>query len=99
MAKSYHDVANIYFNSNDYDNALLYNAKALNVRLHLSEEHPDLPASYINIGIIHKRMEEFEKAEFYYKKALDLQVRLLGENNKLVAQTYQNMGTLCFSKR
>lgn len=51
-----------------------------------------LERKYNNEGRDEGRKGDFEKAEFYLQKALILAVKLYGENNPRVLQSYINMG-------
>jgi len=41
-------------------------------------EHPDVSASYNNIGLVYNRQGKYEEVIEYYQKDLDITVRLVG---------------------
>ena len=51
----------------------------------LGETHPDVAASYNNIGLAYYSLGDYDKALEYYNKALGIQLNVLGENHPDVA--------------
>lgn len=79
----------------DYDNALEYLNKALEIRLSSSgETHPDVALSYNNISSVYRNLGDFENAMEYGNKALEIRLSVFGRNHHDVALSYNNIGTL-----
>lgn len=89
------DVGIEYYENNDYENALLYFEKALNIyRNENGENHPTVASSYNNIGVVYEALTEYEKALFYYQKALLIKRIICGEEHKEVAKMYYLMASV-----
>jgi hypothetical protein len=53
----------------------------------LGSEHPDVGASYNNIGNVYTNKGDNDKALEYYKKDLDISLKSLGSEHPLTKQT------------
>ena len=70
-----------------------YYNKALGIQLNvLGENHPDVAASYSNIGLAYYSLGDYDKALEYYNKAHDIRLDVFGENHPDVAAIYNNIG-------
>ena len=79
----------------ELDEALRYYKKSVTIKLNtLGENHPDVAASYNNIGIVYRDKGELDKALEYYNKSLTIRLNTLGENHPRTADTLYNMGLL-----
>ncbi len=98
-AVSYNNIGLVYYNLDDFDKALIYFNKALEVQLRLHEEASAITATiYNNIGGAYDSISIYEKALMYYQKALDIRLKVLGENDEDTATSYNNLGYLYDSK-
>ncbi|MEY4142467.1 MAG: hypothetical protein RL110_1839 [Bacteroidota bacterium] len=96
LLKHYGDV---YFKFGQYDKALDFYQKCLNIRLKtLGAEHPLVATSYNNIGLSLNRKGEYDKALYFYQKCLEILLRTLGAEHPSVASSYDNIGSLWDSK-
>ena len=98
-AFSYSKFGSTYKNKGDFNRALEYHLKALNIRLNkLKKNHPDVADSYNNLGNVHYSKGDFNRALEYYQKALKISLNKLGENHPEVASSYHNIGNVHSSK-
>jgi tetratricopeptide (TPR) repeat protein len=92
-AASYNNIGNVYDYLGDYDKALEYHNKALEIRKEvLVENHPDTAGSYNNIGDVYANLGKYDKALKYHNKALEIFKDVLGENHPKTANSYNNIG-------
>ena len=86
------NMAGVYQAQGDYEKALEYNGKALDVRERvLGSGHPDTAATYNNMAVVYKAKGDYEKALENYGKALEIVERTLGNDHPYTAATYNNM--------
>ena len=77
----------------DYDKALEYHLKALEIREKvLGKEHTYTATSYNNIGLDYFSKGDYDKALEYYFKALEIQEKVLGKDHPDTASSYNNIG-------
>lgn len=82
----------VYWNTGNKGLALEYQQKALALRKSLySEQHPEVAASYNNLGLIYSQ-EKPEQAYTYYEKALEIYKK--GNRPLKVANLYNNMAII-----
>lgn len=93
---SYTAEAQAFYDNGDYDNALLYYKKALELQLQTyGEKNAEVSTVYNNIGFIyHHDKGDYDSALGYYEKALAIYLEVLGENHISTATSYNNIGTL-----
>ena len=85
LGVSYRDIG-------DYNKAIEYHEKALEIRINaLGENQPEL---YNNLGISYDGLGDYGKAIEYHEKALEIRINTLGENHPDVASYYNNLGTV-----
>ncbi|MEA1936503.1 MAG: tetratricopeptide repeat protein [Patescibacteria group bacterium] len=83
----------------EYDKAIKYYEKALEVYLKTTgENHPNTANTYNNLGIVYDSKSDYDKAIEYYKKALEIYLKTIGENHPDIANTYNNLGIVYRSK-
>ena len=94
-ARSYNNIGIVYANLGDYDKALEYLFKALEIKKDvLGENKSDTASSYNNIGVVYRNLGEYDKALEYYFKALEIEKEVLGENHPDTASSYNNIGVV-----
>lgn len=94
-AGSYGNIGLVYRNLGEYDKALEYYFKALEIRKDvLGEKHPNTAGSYGNIGVVYHNLEDYDKALEFYNKALEIDKDVLGENHHDTAISYNNIGVV-----
>jgi Tfp pilus assembly protein PilF len=57
-------------------------------------EHPDVAASFNNIGLVYAGKGEFENALVQHQKALEIRTRVFGSDHPDVATSYQNLAVV-----
>lgn len=93
-AGAYNNIGVVYYNLSEYDDALKYYGKALEIRKKvLGAKHPDTANSYNNIGIVYYDLGKYKDALKYYKDALKIQEKVLGEEHPDTATSYNNIGS------
>ena len=94
-AKSYGNIGLVYRNLGDYNKALDYYFKALEIRKDVfGEKHPNTAGTYGNIGVVYHNLEDYDKALEFYNKALEIDKDVLGENHHDTAISYNNIGVV-----
>lgn len=76
----------------DYNKALQYFDKALNISLKYGEKNEMVVNSYNHIGDVYAQKGEYDKALTYFNKALDLGCIL--KNNKIISNSHYKIGRL-----
>ncbi|WP_106791140.1 CHAT domain-containing protein [Aquimarina sp. Aq78] len=88
-------IAKAHKASYNFDQAMVYAKKALDVRLKtFGGNHPQVAYSYNDIGHILKQQDQYEGAMQYYQKALTIQRDAFGDKDHRVADCYHNIGTI-----
>ena len=94
-ASSYNNIGAVYDDLGDYDKALEYHFKALEIRKDvLGENNADTAGSYNNIGNVYDKLGDYDKALEYHFKALEIFKEVLGENHPNTAMSYGNIGVV-----
>lgn len=65
----------------------------------LGAHHPDIAASYNNIGSVYSTIGQYDKALEYILKSLNIRKSLFGENHQDVAYCYNNIAGIYFQER
>ena len=92
FARLYHRIGWSYDDLGDYNKALEYYGKALEIReSKLGKDHPDTAATYNNIALVYDNKGDYDKALEYYGKALEIRESKLGEDHPYTAATYNNI--------
>jgi CHAT domain-containing protein len=98
-ATLYNGYGCLYDDQSDFDKALDYFYKSLDIRLKIyGDNHSDVADSYNNIGNIFDKKYEIEKSLEYYLKSLNIWFELEGDSNIEVAMSYNNIGMAYYNK-
>ncbi|WP_255710080.1 CHAT domain-containing protein [Aquimarina aquimarini] len=93
MARSYHNMAIIYYYTLDYKNALQNYRKALAINIDiLGKDHPKVGNTYNNMGIIYNDQGKFNLAIEYYKKAIQIKIKNSENQHVDIGSFYLNIG-------
>ena len=87
LGVSYRDIG-------DYNKAIEYHEKALEIRINaLGENQPEL---YNNLGISYDGLGDYNKAIEYHEKALEIRINTLGENknHRNIIRSYVILGEI-----
>ncbi|CAF0790511.1 unnamed protein product [Adineta steineri] len=91
----YHQLGCVKDGQGDYEKAIWYYEKALEIEQKtLPSNHPDLAISYNNIGSVYDKMGEYSKALSYHEKALKIRKKTLPTNHPSLAAPYNNIGLM-----
>ena len=83
----------------DYDNALAYDKRALDIEKEtLGEEHSETATSYNNIGSVYDDIGDYDSALEYYQKALRIFESVLGVDHPATATSYNNIGLVYWAQ-
>jgi len=89
----YNYLSLLYFDINDYNKAIDYCNKALNIILKVhGKEHADIADWYNNLGIIYERMDENKRALDFHNAALDIKKKIYVEQHSEIAISYYYLG-------
>lgn len=92
-AASYNIIGSVYWNLGEYDKALEYYNKDLEIQKEVfGEKHNDTAGSYTGIGLVYKDLGDYDEALKLYNKALEINKVVLGENHPDTAASYNNIG-------
>ncbi|CAF1278345.1 unnamed protein product [Adineta steineri] len=91
----YNQLGYVKIDQGDYEKAIWYNEKALEIRQKtLPANHPSLATSYGNIGSVYDHMGEYSKALSSHQKALEIRQRTLHSNHPHLATSFDNIGNV-----
>ncbi|CAF0794620.1 unnamed protein product [Adineta steineri] len=91
----YNQLGRVHQTQSNYENAIWYYEKALEIRQKtLPSNDPFLATSYNNIGLVYCDIGEYSKALSYYEKALEIRQKTLPSNHLDLAQSYNSIGTV-----
>ncbi|CAF4299643.1 unnamed protein product, partial [Rotaria sordida] len=89
----YHCLGMIKYNLGQYNEAIKFSQKSLDIKEKtLPPNDPNLASSYNNIGIVYKNMGEYSKALSSYERSLDIDKKALPPNHPDLASSYNNIG-------
>ncbi|CAF0794183.1 unnamed protein product [Adineta steineri] len=92
-AHYYRQLGNLKIDQGDYEKAIWYNEKTLEVQQKTRlPNHLSLATSYNNIAGVYDQMGEYSKALSYYEKALEIEQKILPSNHPELATRYNNIG-------
>ena len=95
VAAAYNDLAQIYHDLGDLEQAMEYQQRALTIQLKkLGAEHVSVATSYNNLALIHQDMGDLEQAMEYHQRALTIQLKKLGAEHVSVATSYSNLASI-----
>jgi len=100
IAYSYNTVGLAYWYIGENMRAIDFLYKSLEMKENaLGSEHPDLIASYVNIGCVYNEYEwgMFSAAIENLEKALKLGLKVYGEEHPVIASIYNNLGFTYYS--
>ncbi|CAF1464367.1 unnamed protein product [Adineta steineri] len=91
----YNQLGGVHLNQRDYEKAIWYNEKGLEIcKKTLPSNHPSLATSYNNIGLAYHCMGEYPKALSSHTKAHEMYKKTLPSNHPSLAQSYNNIAAV-----
>ena len=95
IAWLYHISGGGFFYYEQYNEALLWSQKALDIdEKKLDKDNPDTAGIYNNMAIIYNNQCNFDKALYWNQKALDIREKVLGKEHPDTAATYNYMAII-----
>jgi tetratricopeptide (TPR) repeat protein len=93
-----HQLTEILFLMAEYDKAIEYGKKALEVSQSLGEATKENAESYNNLAILYELKNRDKEAETLHKRALAIREKILGENHFDTATSYNNLAGLYYEQ-
>jgi tetratricopeptide (TPR) repeat protein len=91
----YNQLGSVKYLQADYDKAIWYNKKALEIyHKNSSANQLNLAASYSNIGEVYQNMGEHSKALSFFEKALEIKQKIFPPDHPSLATSYNNIGLM-----
>ena len=82
VAASYNNIGNVYNRQGNYEEALEYYQKDLDITVRLvGQDHPDVASSYSNIGVVYRKKGDRTAATEMYTKAYHIFLKKLGPDH------------------
>ncbi|TSE05010.1 CHAT domain-containing protein [Aquimarina algiphila] len=95
----YNNIGNLLIQKGEYDKALLYNNKSLDIGLKIYDRyHEDMAVLYMNSGDIFHSKSNYKRALYYYDKALLIFKEIFGENHFRLKEIFNRIGN-AYSKK
>ena len=95
LAAPYLNMGSVYDSQGQYERALEYYQKSLDIKIRVvGHEHLDVAASYNNMGRVYDSQGHYERALEHHQKALDIRTRVVGYKHPLVADSKYNLALL-----
>jgi tetratricopeptide (TPR) repeat protein len=92
LAHHYHLLGSVKLNRKDYESALIFYMKSLEIYQSLSNSnHLDFGTLYNDIGLVYQHKREYSKALTFHQTALDIQNKSSPLNHSDLVITYGNL--------
>ena len=89
VARSYNNLALVYYNLKEYNQAKQLQEKALMIcKKIFGEDHADVASSYNNLALVYEELGEYNQAKELHEKALMIRKKICGEDHADVATSY-----------
>lgn len=96
---SYLFVGNAYYRKGEFEQAIKYYLKTVEIKLSAPGDYRgELAQLYNNIGISYLEIDSLRKSLEYINKSLKIKIELVGDNTRYVTSNYNNLGLL-YSKQ
>ncbi|MCL2811068.1 MAG: tetratricopeptide repeat protein [Clostridia bacterium] len=85
----------VYFNKDDYENALHYNLRDLAISENVTgKDETEIATTYNNLAPLYRSKGDYENALHYGLSALEIRERKLGKFHSQTVDTYNNLATI-----
>ncbi|MDC0105867.1 tetratricopeptide repeat protein, partial [Bacteroidia bacterium] len=74
-------IGNPYYTLNKTDSCLEYWHRSLTLFETNHRNHPDIPMSFNNLGVLYSDLRDYEKAEKYYLQSLEIRQKIYSEDH------------------
>ena len=99
MAKAYQNIAQVYLNSGNCDEALNMYAEALNMnKCVYGDFHPNVAEIFHQIGSVYDKACDYEMALIIYEKCFEIRKQIFGMNHYDVANCLNDMALVYNNK-
>ncbi|MBI3610036.1 MAG: tetratricopeptide repeat protein [Nitrospirae bacterium] len=99
VARSLHNMANLYHGQGRYAEAEPLYRQAASIReKSLGSEHPDVAVSLNNLGELYRIQHRYVEAEPLYRRSLAIWEKALGPEHPYAAMSLNNLAELCFAQ-
>lgn len=99
VASTYNNIAAAYSIKGDYEKALQYHEKSLQIKIKKYEDsHPEIADSYNNIAIVYYNQADYVRALSNYNKSLIIYTSKFGKDHPKVADTYYNIAIVYYNR-
>ena len=96
IAQFYNSLGRLYLHMNEFEQALEYQQKALEIKESLMSDHVMNAFIYADIANIYSTQEKFEEALEYHLKALELRNRFLPRDSHCTAWSLYQVGKIFY---
>ncbi|CAF2502028.1 unnamed protein product [Rotaria sp. Silwood2] len=99
QAITYSNIGDVHRLMGNYETALSFHRKALNIQENVQCNSLECATTYINLGVTYRGMKDFSTALTYFQKGLEIREKKLPKNHPDLAGIYHNLAKLHLSTR
>ncbi|CAF4381752.1 unnamed protein product, partial [Rotaria sordida] len=99
QAITYSNIGDVHRLMGNYEKALAFHQKALNIQENVQCDPTDCATTYINLGETYREMKDYSTALTYFEKGLEIREKKLSKNHPDLVVVYHNMAKLCLATR
>ncbi|CAF1142028.1 unnamed protein product [Rotaria sordida] len=98
-AITYSDIGDVHRLMGNYERALSFHRKALDIQENVQCNPLGCATTYTNLGETYRQMKDYSSALTYFQKGLEIREKKLPKNHPDLAVIYHNMEKLYLSTR
>ncbi|CAF4214814.1 unnamed protein product [Rotaria sordida] len=98
-AITYSNIGDVHRLMDNYEKALSFHQKALNIQENVQCSPLECATTYINLGETYREMKDYSTALTYFEKGLEIREKKLPKNHLDLAVVYHNMAKLYLTRR
>ncbi len=92
MARAYNDLANVYFDLEDHEQAIDYHRLSLQIKQKIMDPmHPSLGVSNFNLARSFFALGDYQRAADHYLNTLEIDIATFGEEHRWVGEDYYSI--------
>ncbi|CAF5016120.1 unnamed protein product [Rotaria sp. Silwood1] len=99
LAITYSNIGDVHRLMGDYEMAISFHRKALNIQENVQCNPTDCATTYINLGETYRQMKDYTTALTYFQKGLEIRENKLPKSHPDLAVVYHNLSKLYLSTR
>ncbi|CAF5157143.1 unnamed protein product [Rotaria sp. Silwood1] len=99
QAITYSNIGDVHRLMGDYEKAIAFHRKALNIQENVQCNPLQCATTYINLGETYRQMKDYTTALTYYEKGLEIREKKLPKSHSDLAVVYHNLSKLYLSTR